>query len=448
MKASLDHRSFLRVRGFLLLATMTIPLIAALLTFAQELRESDRTRGRTMLKVIEKELQKRYYEPTFHGLDLESRFLKAEQDIEQATSMGHMFGIIAQAVLDLGDSHTRFVPPGRTAKFEYGWRLRVIGETPYVLAVKPGSDAENKGLKAGDTLLSIDGNKPTRQNAEMFKYRYYLVRPAAEMRLVVQSPGGQPRQLDVVTKIDMGKRFIDLTEGEDIWDILRRAEDLSEVHRFAYSADKNVFIWNIPSFMDSESQFKRIAGQLSKYKSVVLDLRGNDGGYVRSLASLLGCFFDQDVTIAQPKGRERNIKPLVAKTQGTKAFTGKVVVIVDSDTGSSAELFARVIQLEKRGVVIGDRTSGAVMQSRYYSREMGGEYVTVYGISIAESELIMADGKSLEKEGVAPDEIALPTGADLAAGRDPVLTRAVLLAGGGLITPEEAGKLFSYKWVD
>ena len=88
------------------------------------------------------------------------------------------------------------------------------------------------------------------------------------------------------------------------------------------------------------------------------------------------------------------------------------------------------------------------MQSRYYSREMGGEYVVVYGISITESELILADGKSLEKEGVAPDEIALPTGADLAAGRDPVLTRAVLLAGGGLITPEEAGKLFSYKWVD
>ena len=161
-----DFRSLSRVRGFLLLAVMTIPLITALLTLAQEMRDTDRIRGRTMLKVIKKELQNRYYDPTFHGQDLEGRFLKAEQDVGQATSVGHMFGIIAQAVLDLGDSHTRFVPPGRAAKYEYGWRLRVIGETSHVLAVKPGSDAEAKGLKTGDALLSIDGITPTRLNTD------------------------------------------------------------------------------------------------------------------------------------------------------------------------------------------------------------------------------------------------------------------------------------------
>jgi carboxyl-terminal processing protease len=358
-----------------------------------------------------------------------------------------MFGIIAQAVIDLGDSHTRFVPPGRAADFEYGWHLRVVGETPYVLAVKPGSDAEAKGLKTGDALLSIDGNPPTRQNIGMFKYRYYLVRPVPAMRLVVQSPGGQPRQIDVETKIEMGKRFMDLTEGEDIWDILRQAENGTVKHRFADVADKNIFIWNIPSFMSPESEFKRIAGRLPKYKSVILDLRGNSGGYVSSLTCLLGFFFDHNVTIAQPRGRDKNMKPMVAKTQGPKAFTGKVVVIVDSDSGSAAELFARVIQLEKRGVVIGDRTAGAVMQSRVYSRQTAGEYVVIYGISITESDLIMADGKSLENEGVAPDQIVLPTGPDLAAGSDPVLTRAVLLAG-GLLSPVEAGKLFPYKWGD
>jgi C-terminal processing protease CtpA/Prc len=447
MKSNLDNRPLLRVRGLLLLATVTIPLVAALLAFAQEMRDTDRTRGRTMLRVIKKELQNRYYEPTFHGLDLEARFLKAEQDIGQATSVGHMFGIIAQAVIDLGDSHTRFVPPSRTAQFEYGWRLRVVGETPYVLAVKPGSDADAKGLKAGDALLSIDGNAPTRQNTDMFRYRYFIVRPATQMRLVVQSPGGPPRQLDVVTKVDMGKRFVDLTQGEDIWDILRQAENSSVEDRVAESADKTVFIWNMPSFLTSESEIKRYAGRLSKYKSAVIDLRGNGGGYVRSLTCLLGYFFDHDVTVAQPRGRKNDMKPMVAKSQGPKAFAGKVVVIVDSDTGSAAELFARVIQLEKRGVVIGDRTAGAVMQSRFYSRQTAGEYAVLYGISITESELIMTDGGNLENEGVAPDVIALPAGADLAGGRDPVLARAVLLAG-GLMAPVEAGKLFPYKWVD
>ncbi len=446
MKHSRYHRPF-SVSHFLLLASVAIPLIAALSGEAQEMRSVDRMRGRTMLKVIKKDLQKHFYDSTFHGLDLEGRFRKAEQDIEQATSLGHMFGIIAQAVLDLNDSHTRFVPPGRVAKFEYGWRMRAIGETPYILAVKPGSDAAAKGLKVGDAVLSVDGFQLTRQNAQVFTYRYFLVRPAPAVSLVVQSPGGPPRELEVETRIDVGKRVIDLTQGEDIWDILRRAENSSDEQRFAESASNSVFIWNVPSFTGDEADFKRIAGRLPKYNSVVLDLRGNPGGYVERLTLLLGYFFDHDVTIGQPRGREKNVKAIVAKTQGQKAFTGKLVVIVDSDSTSAAELFARVIQLEKRGTVIGDHTPGAVMQARFYSREMGGENVVLYGISISESAVIMADGGDLEKVGVAPDVSALPNGEDLAAGRDPVLTRAVALAG-GLISPVEAGKLFPYKWMD
>jgi hypothetical protein len=85
------------------------------------------------------------------------------------------------------------------------------------------------------------------------------------------------------------------------------------------------------------------------------------------------------------------------------------------------------------------------MEARHNRYTIGTGTILVYGASITDADLIMTDGKSLEHVGVTPDEVLLPTGADLAAGRDPVLARAVGLAG-GKISPEAADKLFPIQW--
>jgi C-terminal processing protease CtpA/Prc len=135
----------------------------------------------------------------------------------------------------------------------------------------------------------------------------------------------------------------------------------------------------------------------------------------------------------------------VAKTRGQDAFTGKLVVLIDSRSGSASEVLARVVQLEKRGTIVGDLSEGAVMRSQGYRYEMGSGTIIFYGASITDADAIMSDGKSLEHVGVSPDELLLPSGADLAARRDPVLSRAAALLGVEL-TAEKAGTLFPLEW--
>lgn len=85
------------------------------------------------------------------------------------------------------------------------------------------------------------------------------------------------------------------------------------------------------------------------------------------------------------------------------------------------------------------------MESLYYPFQAGADIQVFYGASITIADLIMADGKSLEKNGVTPDEIVLPTASQLAEGQDPVIARAAELAG-IKIDPAAAGKFFPFEW--
>ncbi|MCC7017917.1 MAG: hypothetical protein IT564_12010 [Rhodospirillales bacterium] len=153
--------------------------------------------------------------------------------------------------------------------------------------------------------------------------------------------------------------------------------------------------------------------------------------------------------IADLKTRKSS-KASVAKKRKTP-FKGQIVILVDSESASAAEVLARVLQIEKRGIVVGDRTSGAVMVGAMMMDAIelpsGSEELRLipYGFSVTVADMIMTDGKSLERVGVTPDELLLPSPADLAAGRDPVLSRAISLLGGTL-DPVAAGKVFPIEW--
>lgn len=438
----MNRNSPLYVRPLWAALTFVLSLAVSPLVNAQGLDRFDRDNARAMLKAIKDDLKKNYYDPSLRGMDLEPRFKQAEESISAATTRDQLMVIVAQTMLDLNDSHTFFVPPPRAAKIQYGWEMRVIGDSAFITAVKPKSDAEAKGVKPGDEVLSVDGYRPTRQNMWKMYYRYYTLMPARGMKLVVQSPGdAQPRELDIAAKIE---RTANVTDWEKIFARALR-EEWDIYHDRAYEVgDKELFIWQMPTFGVEESHIDDIMRRASSFKALIIDLRNNSGGYVKAMERLTGYFFDKDLKIADLKGRKEE-KPMLAKTRGGDVFKGKLVVLVDSESASASEVFARVIQLQKRGVVVGDRSSGAVMQAKYYDHQTGVGSILYFGASVTNADFLMSDGKSLENTGVTPDEVKIPSGADIAAGRDPVLSFAASLVG-VTIDPEKAGKLFPKEW--
>ena len=408
----------------------------------------DRKQGNEIIELIKNDIRKNYYDPTFRGKDLDAHFRTAEEKIKEAPSMGHIFAIIVQSLIDFNDSHTYFLLPRPPDHIEHGWRVQMIGDDLYIIAVKPKSDAEVQGVKPGDKVLSIDGYTPERVPKWQMSFTYYMLNSSPKRVLHLEQPDGTQRELTISAEVKPGKKVLTIgdTRGTDLYTLIREAESEAYLNRHRYyEASDQAVIWKMPNFYLSNGQLDDLLGKVIKRKALILDLRGNGGGSETVLQRLLGSVFDHDVKIGDLK-RRTGVTSLIAKTRGDQVFRGQLIVLIDSESGSAAELFARVVQLEKRGIVVGDRSAGAVMRSMMHTHQPGaGMRGYYYGVSVTDADIIMIDGKSLERVGVIPDELLLPKPSDLLARRDPVLARAAELAGIKL-DPQKAGALFRIEW--
>ncbi len=438
----------MKVRFVVILALGVVVASTPALTLAQALQISslDRERAQQMLKTTVEEVRKHYYDPKFHGVDLDKEYSEAKQRIEKVSTMSMAIANIANLLDALDDSHTFFLPPERPMRFDYGWQYQMVGDRCFVTRVRPKSDADAKGVKPGDQLLAINGIAPTRDLTWKLQYMFEVLRPQSGLKLVLQSSDGRQRSVEAAAYIKETKRLTNISDpdGSDIWNLIHDIE--SDEHnvrtRYAEFGEKLIAV-KLAEFAFSPGEVGELMAKVRKHQALILDLRGNPGGSVETLEYFAGNLFGKDTKIADLVGKKEH-KPMVAKTSNAP-YSGKLIVLTDNRSASAAEILARLVQLQKRGVVVGDRTSGSVMQSRQLSEKMGADVNVFYGISVSNADVIMGDGKSLEHGGVAPDELILPTAADLATGRDPVMSRAAELAGVSL-NPADAGKMFPYEW--
>jgi len=410
---------------------------------AQQYTKFDRDHAQGMLRDVASDVQKFYYDAKFHGLDWDARVRQARENIEKADSLDMAVSEIAALLDALGDSHTAFIPPPRNYRQDFGFKMRMVGDRCYLLRVRPGSDAEKKGLKAGDEVLAINGHPVNRRTIRRIPYLYEILRPQPGLRLTLASDGGQSRDVDVMAKQHLSP-VVKYTLHDGANHLAREIGDERHSLRPRYfEKGDSLLVVQFPVFAFSATDADEILANMKKHKGVILDLRDNPGGFVDTVDRLLGGIFENDLKMDDRVGRD-STKPELIKGRHHDAFTGRLVVLVDSASASAAEIFARVVQIEKRGFVIGDHSSGMVMEAKGYAHEVFLDAGLFYGAEITVGDLIMSDGKSLEHVGVEPDIKILPSAADLAAGRDPVMEKAAGLVG-AKITSEEARTMFPFE---
>lgn len=437
--------------------------------------DRDRKDALEMLRSIQNEVDRNYYDPAFHGVDMNLRFKEAAGRIQTAGGYHEAMESIQWALLALDDPQTYLIPPPQPYEFDYGFSFRFYGNDCYITRVKPGSDAERQGLKAGDKLSAINGQSLVRSEIQELKISLYVIAPLTRLHLAIVSAGdGTVKEVTTRTKTHPLPVHLDSDSTRDSgFDInwrVRNFQDLYAYMRPQSSEVGDILVWKQLTFSNGwipvwapppaslpplGAKAESILEKSRDKRAMILDLRGNHGGNLGGLRWLVGKMFDHDVPICDVVSRGQS-EPQIAKTAGKYAFKGKLIVLVDSETSAEAEVFARVIQIEKRGYVIGDQTSGRtriatpfvhqgfLAGSTHIEGAMPSDTDENFGVVVSTGKVIMSDGKNLEGTGVAPDLKLLPTPADLAAGRDPVLATAISLAGHQM-DPEQAGKLLPVK---
>ncbi|MEU1575876.1 S41 family peptidase [Streptomyces collinus] len=248
-----------------------------------------------------------------------------------------------------------------------------------VTKVRPGSPAATAGIRPGDLLRSVDGEKTDG-------------RPVTE---VVSLLRGDATDAPAGTAVRLG-----LERGTRAWtETLRRAQ-LSTDAVTVRELDGRVTVIKVATFTkDSGRQVREAVRQSPPGAGIVLDLRGNPGGLVGEAVTAASAFLDGGLVATYDVDGEQ--RALHAEPGGDTARP--LVALVDGGTMSAAELLTGAVQDRGRALVVGSRTFGkgsVQMPSRLPDGSVAELTVGHYRTP---------SGRGVDGRGITPD---LETGED------------------------------------
>lgn len=315
------------------------------------------------------------------------------------------------------DSHTGFLTPqqnlerrqqnrGQAGFTGVGVVLLPKDGKFFVWAVIPGMPAEAAGIREFDRVLRVNdistGGMTIDQVSGMIRGS-----PGTEVTLTLQRPGAPDPVTITVTRAPIVVPPIFKAE------LLEGGIGYIRLYQFVDRTGR-----------DFRAALSRLLAQ--RMRALVLDLRGNGGGFLTEVKSVMDALLPSGVPVYTEIRQGGQVRVIRASGAPLLPSTVPMIVLVDEGSASAAELLAAAIKENKRGQLVGEKTAGAVEASIMVDLSDGS------ALSVTTFRLATGRGVRLEGVGVEVDVPAPLTTADLESGQDPALGAALRLARQGL----------------
>jgi carboxyl-terminal processing protease len=221
-----------------------------------------------------------------------------------------------------------------------GFEFKKIDEYPTVVELYQGQTADKGGVKIGDLVIAVD-NKELKNKSE--DEMAYILRGAAgtQVELTMRRPG---QNSDYKVKINRQEFEIPNVPYSGLV-----GDDVAYISLSTFSSDAGKNIGDA---------FRNLRRDKPDLKGVIIDLRGNGGGYLHEAVNICGLFIPRNELVVTNRGKVKE-KDQAFRTQAPPLDEKiPLAVLIDKFSASASEIVSGTIQDYDRGVLIGQRSFG------------------------------------------------------------------------------------------
>ncbi len=229
-----------------------------------------------------------------------------------------------------------------------GVQFNILRDSIIVVEPVAGGPSEKVGIKSGDRIISIDQEKVTGINITTTGVRTRLMGPKGTKVNLTIYRKGEKDNLDFTVVRDKIPIY-----SLDASYMLNKETGYIKLNKFAATTVKE--------FSDAVDVLKK-----DNLKNLVIDLRGNGGGYMLAATELAGKFFKDERLLVYLVGRKTPRQDFKSTGNGSLA-NARLVVLTDEGSASASEIFSGAMQDWDRGIILGRRTFGkGLVQNGFY----------------------------------------------------------------------------------